>query len=584
VETKNLGFHGTAYLNFPSNGGYVEFADMGGDGGEATLNIRYALGNTARAGELIVNGVSQSITFDSTEAWATWEIKSVTVNLNSGWDNTIRLESTGQDLANIDEIQILTGPVPTLPPTSTPTPSLTPTPTVPPTPTPTLDPNATPTPTPDTSFSGTVIDFAGDPIPGATVRLENAGNSTTTASDGSFTLGSPGGSAFDDTLVVSKAEYLDYETRMYNQPEASGLVIRMADADHPVWSREMLYEEGEADFPSCHASSIVELPDGTLLSVFFGGSKESADDVEVRLSRKEPGQDWELPIALTNAPNDGLSVENPNIFQDREGKIFVFWSSTHANPDRIGMMRTSTDGGNTWSAARELGNNIIGPEKNKCVQLEDGTIMCPTADRNGQFPGGSLLTVRSFDGGETWQGQTGADDGDVDDAIQPAIMFHADGRLQMMSRNKGFIPTTWSYDNGETWSTLQKTVMPANGSGIDAVTLRDGRQLLVYNHVPTPEGSKGDRCFLNAAISDDGVNWSAAQVLGICDGGQFSYPAVIQSRDGLVHITHTWHRDTIAHIVLNPYLFTDDTTEPMPDGEWPTSGPLSREENQDKEG
>jgi alpha-L-rhamnosidase len=248
------------------------------------------------------------------------------------------------------------------------------------------------------------------------------------------------------------------------------------------------------------------------------------------------------------------------------------------------MMRTSTDGGRTWSAARELGNDLMGPEKNKCVQLEDGTIMCPTADRNGQHPGGSLLVVRSFDGGETWEGQEGADDGGVDDAIQPTIMFHTDGRLQMMSRNKGFIPTTWSHDNGNTWSTLEKTVMPANGSGIDAVTLRDGRQFLVYNHVPTPEGNKGGRCFLNAAVSDAGENWSAAQVIGICDGGQFSYPAVIQSRDGLVHITHTWHRDTIAHIIVNPHKITDATTVPMPNGEWPTSGPLSKEENQDKEG
>jgi hypothetical protein len=79
---------------------------VSGTGGQATLNIRYALGNTARAGELIVNGVSQPITFDSTGDWTTWAIKTVTVDLNSG-TNTIRLESTGQDLANIDEVQVV---------------------------------------------------------------------------------------------------------------------------------------------------------------------------------------------------------------------------------------------------------------------------------------------------------------------------------------------------------------------------------------------------------------------------------------------------------------------------------------------
>jgi hypothetical protein len=84
-------------------------------------------------------------------------------------------------------------------------------------------------------------------------------------------------------------------------------------------------------------------------------------------------------------------------------------------------------------------------------------------------------------------------------------------------------------------------------------------------------------------VSKDGEAWSAALVISICSGGQFSYPAVIQSRDGLVHITHTWHRKTIAHIVVNPYKITDDTVVPMPDGKWPTSGPLSKGENKDKE-
>jgi predicted neuraminidase len=164
-------------------------------------------------------------------------------------------------------------------------------------------------------------------------------------------------------------------------------------------------------------------------------------------------------------------------------------------------------------------------------------------------------------------------------------MFHADGRLQMMARSKGgLIPMTWSSDNGDTWSPMEKSVLPANNAGVDATTLRDGRQFFTYNHVPTKEGSKGGRCFLNAAVSNDGVAWSAALVLGICSGGQFSYPAVIQGRDGLVHIVHTWHRKTIAHIVVNPYKITDATVVPMPDGEWPASGPLSKEENKDKEG
>jgi hypothetical protein len=68
---------------------------------------------------------------------------------------------------------------------------------------------------------------------------------------------------------------------MYNQTKASNLVIRMASVDHPVYQREFLYKEGIADFQSCHVSLIVDLPDGTLLSVYLSGCGESADDVEV---------------------------------------------------------------------------------------------------------------------------------------------------------------------------------------------------------------------------------------------------------------------------------------------------------------
>jgi alpha-L-rhamnosidase len=139
---------------------------------------------------------------------------------------------------------------------------------------------------------------------------------------------------------------------------------------------------------------------------------------------------------------------------------------------------------------------------------------------------------------------------------------------------------TWSNDNGETWSELENSVLPANWSGIDGVSLRDGRQFLAYNHCPSD--GKGPRDFLNIAVSTDGVNWSAGLVLGFCGGGQFSYPAIIQGRDGLVHVTHTWHRDTIAHIVVNPYKITDATMVPMPNGDWPSSGPLSKEANPER--
>ena len=56
---------------------------------------------------------------------------------------------------------------------------------------------------------------------------------------------------------------------------------------------------------------------------------------------------------------------------------------------------------------------------------------------------------------------------------------------------------------------------------------------------------------MNVAISRDGKKWQASLVLE--NGpGEYSYPAVIQTSDGLVHITYTWKRQRIKHVVFEP--------------------------------
>jgi hypothetical protein len=108
VNTNHSGFNGSGFVNFPRNGGYVEFQNVnGGSGGSRTLQFRYALGaSSARTGQLTVNGSNQNITFGSTGSWSSWAIHEVVVTLNSGSSNTIRLQSTGQDLANLDQMTV----------------------------------------------------------------------------------------------------------------------------------------------------------------------------------------------------------------------------------------------------------------------------------------------------------------------------------------------------------------------------------------------------------------------------------------------------------------------------------------------
>ena len=116
---------------------------------------------------------------------------------------------------------------------------------------------------------------------------------------------------------------------------------------------------------------------------------------------------------------------------------------------------------------------------------------------------------------------------------------------------------------------MQASGLPNNNSGTDAVTLQDGRQLLVYNHVKPPAtapNGKGLRTPLNVAISGDGKNWHAVAVLEDSPVSQYSYPSVIQTKDGLVHIVYTWRRERIKHVVIDPARIE---TKEIVDGKWP---------------
>jgi predicted neuraminidase len=110
---------------------------------------------------------------------------------------------------------------------------------------------------------------------------------------------------------------------------------------------------------------------------------------------------------------------------------------------------------------------------------------------------------------------------------------------------------------------LNLTVLPNPNSGIDAVTLADHRQLVVYNH--TTNG----RTPLNVAVSRDGKTWEAALVLER-EPGEYSYPAVVQGRDGMVHVTYTWKRQRIKHVIVDPSSLAPVA---MPGGVWPSGSP-----------
>ncbi len=324
---------------------------------------------------------------------------------------------------------------------------------------------------------------------------------------------------------------------------ALALAPLLANAeDSAVVKSEFIYES--APFPSCHASTIVETKSG-LVAAWFGGTAEKKPDVGIWTARHVDGK-WTAPIEVADGvQSDGKRHPcwNPVLFQPKEGPLLLFYK-VGPNPDRWwGMLRTSTDDGRTWSEARRLPDGILGPIKNKPVHLANGDLLSPTSTED---QGWRVHFERSSDGGKTWTATPAVNDGKEIGAIQPSILFHKDGKLEAVGRTQqGRVFQIWSEDQGRSWGKMTLLDLPNPNSGLDATTLADGRFLLVYNH--TPKG----RSPLNVALSGDGKKWEPALVLE-SEPGEYSYPAIIQSRDGLVHITYTWKRQRVKHVVVDP--------------------------------
>jgi predicted neuraminidase len=380
---------------------------------------------------------------------------------------------------------------------------------------------------------------------------------------------------------------------------------------------EFIYEK--APYPSCHASTIVETDAHEYVAAWFGGTAERNPDVGIWVSRFDPAtKAWSPGVEVANGVQpDGTRVPtwNPVLFQPRAGAALQLYYKVGPTPQTWwGMVRTSRDGGRTWSDARRLPDGILGPIKNKPVQLDDGTILAGSsaevpkpltaADAMSAFTamaagvaltvvvtllycrflrerkvGGWLLALAvwivglapfmwvvnklifqrpsewrvhfesSSDGGETWAATMAANDGLKLAAIQPSLLFRGPmggGRLQAVGRTRQRkVFTIDSNDGGKTWGKMSLLKVPNPNAGTDAVTLQDGRHLLVCNPV-----AKG-RTPLVVDLSRNGREWTQVVVLED-QPGEYSYPAVIQASDGLVHITYTWKRQRVKHVVLDP--------------------------------
>lgn len=300
-----------------------------------------------------------------------------------------------------------------------------------------------------------------------------------------------------------------------------------------------IYES--APFPSCHASTLVETPEG-ILAAWFGGTYEKHPDVSIYTALLKNDK-WSSPTLAA----DGIENQtfrnptwNPVLHQKEDGTLILFYKEGPNPREWWGLYKTSEDQGKSWSKEVQIPPGFLGPVKNKAVVLSDGRLLHPSSfEVNGVWNSHVEFTDPDL---KNWEKATIA--GSFS-AIQPTVLFHPEEKIQLLFRTReGEIATSWSTDQGKSWSKMEGTGLIHNNSGIDEVTLKSGYHLLLCNPI-----QKG-RNKISLFGSTDGISWEELLVLEDEKEGEFSYPAIIEAQDGTVHLTYTYHRTKIKYIHL----------------------------------
>lgn len=373
---------------------------------------------------------------------------------------------------------------------------------------------------------------------------------------------------------------------------------RLRPGKQPDWQ--------EAFLPSpCvqnHAANLLELRNGDLACVWFGGTQEGMADISIHLSRLPTGSDtWTAAEKVSDDP--ARSEQNPILFYAPDERLHLIWTSQRSgNQDTaVVRVRVSDDHGASWGPIGTLidepGTFVRQPPV--FTEADDWLLpvfLCRTRPGEKWVGDNDLSAVkRSTDGGRSW---TTTDVPDSLGCVHMSIVADGKGQLAAFYRSRwaDFIYRSFSEDGGLTWSAPLPTTLPNNNASIQAATLADGRLALIYNHssaanaaerrlslydeiedndtpaepssAPRPAPARtafwgAPRAPVSIAVSDDtGLTWTVRQEIetgsGYCMNNnsreklnrELSYPTILQASDGRIHAAFTYFRQAIKHVVL----------------------------------
>ena len=338
-----------------------------------------------------------------------------------------------------------------------------------------------------------------------------------------------------------------YQERDLSNPEA------------PLYLESFI--NNEIDGIQCHASSITSAGKYRMVSVWYAGSREGAKDVALYISyfdeKKLGWTDTEVLITRDDSSRElkryVKKIGNPVIFSDKKDMLYLFystvsiggWSGTSIN------YKTSLDRGTTWTASRKMllspFLNLTNNVKNKAVVLDDGSVILPVYHEFIKKYS-QMVRVRPYVYGVNYEINKATSE---HKAIQPSLLPEEEKVLVAFFRNmdsdeKKYILMAESNDLGNTWTGLQSTTLPHPNSGFDMIRLSNGYYLGAINK------SFDNRDNLTLVISGDrGRTWKDLKVIESDPDNEYSYPSISMSEEGLYHMTYTYERKRIKHVVFN---------------------------------
>ncbi|MGQ9553878.1 MAG: sialidase family protein [Anaerolineae bacterium] len=293
-------------------------------------------------------------------------------------------------------------------------------------------------------------------------------------------------------------------------------------------------------WPSCHCASVIAIPGGQLLAVWYAGTYERAKDQAILIARcHSPAFLWESATTVVDTP--GKADGNPVLWLDSSERLWLFYVTIFGEGwDECKVYAKCSLDGYTWQAPITLREELGWMLRAKPLTLADGTVLLPMYDER-DWSSHVLLSKA----GAPWRrfGHVTAQQASQG-LIQPALVPLADGRVRMYMRTGGpggFVWRSDSEDGGQTWSYPEPTALLNPNSGIDVLQLRSGPWLLAYNP------SSSQRTPLSLALSEDeGASWQP--VATVASGpGEFSYPTLAEDEMGIVHLLYTHKRLAIRH-------------------------------------